>query len=310
MWLAQEDSGPSYQQFTNAGEAAGGYTSYSPPSPPASSYSPLVADSRYSPNMYSHYYESGVPEYGSYNYSSYSAEFLHQMASQQPLEDTAAYPPPVESSAASPFPALESPKYVPQTPSPSISMEMSESSSSVASVLDRSPTHVTDLDSYGYGYSYQPYSLPYSYGYNIKSEPGSNTYVHQYAEPQSSPTAGTTPMGLDLTLYSPSAVEQPASKRRRRRVVKRTPVLHTCTQPGCGKVYHKASHMKAHMRIHTGEKPYLCTWQGCGWKFSRSDELGRHMRKHTGHRPYRCNMCERAFARSDHLSLHIKKHLE
>jgi len=92
---------------------------------------------------------------------------------------------------------------------------------------------------------------------------------------------------------------------------------HFCHWAGCkrGAAFKDKYKLVNHIRIHTGEKPFVCHTLvaggvPCGKKFARSENLKIHNRIHTGEKPFKCFQpdCSKYFSNSSDRRKHMNVH--
>ena len=102
-----------------------------------------------------------------------------------------------------------------------------------------------------------------------------------------------------------SHVKGPIRRRRKGKGAESRTTRYSCSYPGCTKMSSEASNLRAHMRLHTGERPYVCLRPACGKSFRWKSSLTYHEKAvHANVRPHVCIACEKRFVEKRKLQLH------
>ncbi|CAH6788228.1 zinc finger protein 408 [Phodopus roborovskii] len=90
----------------------------------------------------------------------------------------------------------------------------------------------------------------------------------------------------------------------RRHLISHTGEAYLC--PVCGKALRDPHTLRAHERLHSGDRPFLC--RQCGRAYTLATKLRRHLKSHMTDKPYRCPVCGMGYGFPQSLKRHQLSH--
>merc|ERR1712228_16091 len=151
-----------------------------------------------------------------------------------------------------------------------------------------------------------------------KEEPDYSTIPHiQLSENKNASLKQShrEPNGLNATIISKKESKQ-VPKKKAVKTLKRPKMKskenkdkkYKC--PHCEYSSKNLWNVKAHIRTHTGEKPFVCNYGECKKRFSTKGSLDQHIKRHKGIKDHKCSYkgCDMAFVTNHDLQEHLRRH--